>query len=778
MPVHDAEFLMRFFSSSQMKHVLFEAAHVARVLLKVESSIIFLLSTHNSLRPGSWDGREPADQFITLESSYVKSLWEGRRSIIWYSRDRCTDPEIGALLDTMNLESGIILPLILEGQYCGMWMAASSVNRSFTDSDESILQTLRENISLTTESMILSEDNFRLQRETNALYEIGKEISQLMDLNRVLKTIVEKTCSLMGAEISYLALADHEAGEVRVAITEGMRGDEMRKMVLKFGEGVGGAVASTRSPELIPSYPKDPRPKSPLVAAQAASEGIESIISVPMFTRRGLIGVLFAASRRENVFNHTQMDLLAALGTHAAIAIENASLYEQEKITAEKLRAATTTHEQLLRLVLRNQGLQAISDTLSELVFTAITIEDNRRRILCTSTPAPRGEIRPQNLAAGLSSADIWADPDLANLVQTLRETRQSVRIPPRPHRGSQYSRLIVPIAAGDDLLGYVVALESGGEMNAQQRSAVEQASIVMALEFLKQEAAQAVEQRLAGDFLDDVINGRCANDPTAIQRAARLNVDLHACHLVMVLDVDGFSDEITSHRWTDIDALSIKRRFLHTVMDIALKDRPGSLVGMQSDSVLLLVPVPDGTDIQKGVLFGKKIQAALHTSLSDLTVSIGIGRAVSNYLDLPQSYQDAQVALYTSTSSQGQGRVIAYAELGILPLLLQSRSQANLVAFMHRYLDPLLAYDAQKESELVSTLRAYLANNAHMQRTAKDCHIHINTLKYRMQRIEDILGSDLSDGNTRFNLQLALNIHTMQDLLEGRPNLEGAIPG
>jgi sugar diacid utilization regulator/putative methionine-R-sulfoxide reductase with GAF domain len=776
MPVHDAEFLMRFFSSTQMKHVLFEAAHVARVLLKVESSIIFLLSSSNSLKPASWDGREPADQSITLESAYVKSLWEGRRSILWHQRESCADTQVGTLLDAMNLNSGMILPLILQGQYCGMWMAASAAERSFTDSDESILQTLRENIALTTESMILSEDNFRLQRETNALYEIGKEISQLMDLNRVLKTIVEKTCSLMGAEISYLSLADHEAGEVRVVITEGMRGDEMRKMVLKFGEGVGGAVASTRSPELIPSYPKDPRPKSPLVAAQAASEGIESIISVPMFTRRGLIGVLFAASRRENVFNHGQMDFLAALGTHAAIAIENASLYEQEKITSEKLRATMTTHEHLLRLVLRNQGLQAISDTLSELVFAPVAIEDNRRRILCVSSPAPRGEAKPMSTPTGLSSADIWADPDLASLVHTLRETRQSVRIPSRPHRGYLHSRLIVPIAAGDDLLGYVVALEANGELNEQQRSAVEQASIVMALEFLKQEAAQAVEQRLAGDFLDDVINGRCANDPSAIQRAARLNVDLHASHLVMVLDVDRFSDEIAAHRWSDMDALSIKRRFLHKVTDIAHKDRPGSLVGMQSDSVLLLLPVAEGAAIQDGIKFGRKMQEALHTALPDLTVSIGIGRAVPDYLDLPQSYRDAQVALFASTSSRGQGRVVAYAELGILPLLLQSRSQADLLAFMHRHLDPLLVYDAQKESGLVNTLRAYLANNAHMQHTAEDCHIHINTLKYRMQRIEDLLGSDLSNGDARFNLQLALNIHSIRNLLEGCEDLGGSI--
>ena len=90
-------------------------------------------------------------------------------------------------------------------------------------------------------------------------------------------------------------------------------------------------------------------------------------------------------------------------------------------------------------------------------------------------------------------------------------------------------------------------------------------------------------------------------------------------------------------------------------------------------------------------------------------------------------------------------------------------------MAFMHSSLDPLLAYDAQKDSDLVPTLRAYLASSGHLQRTASDCHIHINTLKYRIQRIEVILNINLSNGETRFNLQLALTIQAMQELLENR---------
>ena len=771
MPEHKAMTLEAVFTSQQMQHVLYEDAHAARVILKVDASIIFLQSGDDSLTAAAWHGREAGDYSITLNSIYVKSLWSSRRSITWYRRDRCNDPEVGALIDEMGLISGLLVPLVFDRHYYGVWLVAASSTRSFTETDESILQSFVENIVLTIESMILSADNIRLQREANALYEIGKEISQLMDLNRVLKAIAERTCSLMGAELSYIALADDTRQEVRVVITEGTRADLLKKMVLKYGEGVGGYVAATRSPQLVDSYPKDPRPKPPGVKEMAASEDIQSIISVPMFTRTSLIGVLFAASRKEAVFDLSQMNLLFALGTQAAIAIENARLYELEKVTAEKLRVSMTTNEQLLRLVLRNSGLQAIVDTLSQLISCPVVVEDSLHRILCLSSLGFKAGSEWQIPTSGQSTVDIWNDPELAEPVRVLYETRQMIQIPQRPGKRIEHSRMIAPIVAGDNLLGFVTTLEIGHTLNEQQRSAVEQASIVIALEFLKQESAQAVEQRLAGDFLDDLINGRGVSDPASYQRAVRFGVNLHSKHRIMVLDVDKFALEVARHRWTDIDALEIKSRFYGTVSEIVRNDASGALVGMQSDSVFLLLPLNRSAEIGEFIAFGKRIQNAVRASLPDISISVGIGRVAGDPSQISRSFQEAQFALRTIAVNHKKNSVVAYEELGVIPLLLQSENQSELISFMQSFLGRLVDYDAENATELVSTLQTYLNNNGHLQPTASACHIHINSLKYRIQRIEDILGLNLHDGQTRFNLALALSIRSTRNLLNERSN-------
>jgi sugar diacid utilization regulator len=544
-----------------------------------------------------------------------------------------------------------------------------------------------------------------------------------------------------------------------VRVTDGTRHSALGTMVLNYGEGVGGFVALNRVPLLVDNYPKDPRPKPPGVAYLAATEDILSIISVPMVTRSGLVGVLFAASRQEAVFNPSQMGLLAALGTQAAIAIENARLYENEKATAKKLLAATSTAQELLRLVLDNLGLPAIADTLSNLVHAPVLVEDDRHRVVCVSSAGVIGPDGHPLTNLTFATTDLWHDAEYREAVHILQTVRHAIHIPARPDRKIYYPRTIAPVVAGVNILGYVSVLELD-TFNEQQYSAVDQASIILALEFLKVEIAQDVEARLAGDLLDDLIQARAGNDPTLLQRAARLNVDLRQPHRILVLDIDQFAQAVRRHRWTDMDALAIKRRFLSTVSDIAKRDFNGALTGTRSDSVLVLLPVKEPDSLKQAEAQACTLQAALPEALSDLTVSVGIGRAAEEPGQLPRSYEDAMLALRTASQFGGHARAVAYENLGVVPLLLQSQNQKELLAFMDRHLGPLVRYDTANQSQLVETLESYLAKNGNLRLAADECHIHLNSLKYRLRRIHEISGLDLRDGDMRFHAQLALAIH------------------
>ncbi|MBI5303373.1 MAG: GAF domain-containing protein [Chloroflexi bacterium] len=754
------ESIATILASQQMQRALHEAAWAAHVLLRADATIIFAFTDEQQFRAAVWHGVEAADAALDARGAYVQSLRAGRRAIAWSQSDQCADADVRGLIERLAPGGGLMVPLFVNADLVGVWLVAATPARTFGEHDELMLRTLAENISLTTESVLLSAENLRYRRETDALYEIGKEISQLLDLDRALEVIAEKTCALLNAEISYIALADDAAQVIRVRVTQGTHHDALRHMVIRYGEGVGGYVATTRTPLLLDNYPRDARPKPAGIADIVASEEIISVICVPMFTRQKLVGVLYAASRREAAFKPAQLDLLYALGTQAAIAIENARLYQEAKVTSERLRADRNTHTQLLNLVLNNQGLLAIADTLSDLVHLPIVVENSRLHLVCASSRGCVAIDDRQIANLHSSSVELWHNPVFSDQLTILRDERRLVRVPPQPDRRIYHPRVIAPIVAGANLLGYVSAWEVGQNLTEQQCAAIEQASIVFALEFLKQDAAEAVEQRLAGDFLDDLISGRGTSDPAIQQRARRYRFDWTRAHRVVVLDIDGFAEAIKEHRWTETDALTIKRRFVGTARDVITADAPGALIGTRGDSLIAIVPARDLSALAQAM------QHALRAALAEVTVSVGIGRAADTVAGLPGSYDDARAVIRAANRAGARGSVATFESLGVLPLLLQTQDQQGLMDFQERHLRALLDYDARHQTQLVSTLTAYLAHSGSLQKTATACHVHLNSLKYRMRRIREITGLDLDDGEVRFNLQLALSIHSALTML------------
>jgi signal transduction histidine kinase len=472
-----------------LRDVFDEATQAAYLRLHAEASIIFLIK-NGKLTVVAWNGCDPGDLQISTNS--ILEAFEARQhSLLRIHRGSGVHHEFVHVLERLRGSYGLVFPLCADDKIIGIWLISSNADLTFPD-DELFYNTLAKNISLTIMNESLSAENLRYVREATALNEISMEILQLLDLDRVLEVIVEKTCSLLNAEISYIALADEEEKVIRVRVTHGARGEELHKVIHKYGDGVGGWVAANRTPLLVDNYYKEVEPQSPLIPEILATEGIISAICVPMSTHRGLVGVLYATSRQEAAFNHSQLELLQALGNQAAIAIENARLYVEQKLSAEKLQNSIATHERLLSLVLGNQGIQVITDTLSELVQCPVMVENNQFQILCWSSKGYRGGDQTQLLNHRKSSKELWQDIESTNWLNTLRDTKLSIRVPPPPDRQDSFSRVITPIVRGRILLGYISAIEVEQPLNDQQRSAVEEASIIFALEFLKQETARA----------------------------------------------------------------------------------------------------------------------------------------------------------------------------------------------------------------------------------------------------------------------------------------------
>ena len=122
-------------------------------------------------------------------------------------------------------------------------------------------------------------------------------------------------------------------------------------------------------------------------------------------------------------------------------------------------------------------------------------------------------------------------------------------------------------------------------------------------------------------------------------------------------------------------------------------------------------------------------------------------------------SFQQAGQALDLARRL-GESKPLYFPDLSVYRLLFQIEYNPELITFQEETIGTLLAYDGS--DELIHTLEIFFEHNANFTQTAEALFIHRNTLIYRMERISEITGLDLTKPETRLAVQLALHIHRM----------------
>jgi purine catabolism regulator len=154
------------------------------------------------------------------------------------------------------------------------------------------------------------------------------------------------------------------------------------------------------------------------------------------------------------------------------------------------------------------------------------------------------------------------------------------------------------------------------------------------------------------------------------------------------------------------------------------------------------------------------RLQAQQNNGASHSLYSCGIGRVAVLLGAIPQSFREAQQALEIGRRLFGEGKLHSFSRLGVYRLLFCLDGQSELSEFYQETLGPLLNGDTRHDGTLIETLENYFRCNGNLSETARAMHLHRNSLLYRLERIEVLLGRSLEDADLRLNLQIALKIH------------------
>ncbi|MFE9246065.1 PucR family transcriptional regulator [Nocardiopsis sp. NPDC006938] len=191
--------------------------------------------------------------------------------------------------------------------------------------------------------------------------------------------------------------------------------------------------------------------------------------------------------------------------------------------------------------------------------------------------------------------------------------------------------------------------------------------------------------------------------------------------------------------------------------------DHPGAVVTGDNDA-LAVIPVDGPEDRARSR--AEEIRAelvhrarVLDGGLLDYRLAVGLSSAARGVAELRGAAVEARHARRLAELRGGRSRVIAGAEIDSHELLLASVPEEVQTSYRERLLGPLLEYDRDHRSELVDTLERFLAHSGSWQRCAAAMHVHVNTLRYRIGRVEELTGRDLSSLEHRVDLFLALKL-------------------
>lgn len=566
------------------------------------------------------------------------------------------------------------------------------------------------------------EGRRRREAELSALFETAHDLAGLRDLDAVLRAIVQRARSLLGTDVAYLSLNDPARGDTYMRVTEGSVAARFQQLRLGMGEGLGGLVAQTARPYVTDDYFKDDRFQHTLtIDAGVRDEGLVAILGVPLTLGHHVIGVLFAADRRARVFEREQIALLGSFAALAAAAIDTANLLTETRSALTELERAneiirdhsgvieraSDVHDRLAELVLRGGGVHDVAAAVSEILDGTVEFS----------------EVAP------------------TEALEASRAEGHAVR-----HKDDW----IAAVAAGGELLGALVLRGHPGLDPVDQRT-LERAAMVTSLLLLARRSAAEAEQRVRGELLDDLLDARDRDPRLLRERAARLDADLDATHIVLAARLDGAA--------ADADQEAAARRRLWSAASHLAATRHGLAAARDGGTVLLLPLTAGDTATELARRTAGHLGTAVHEA-----VTVGASAPVSDlavHLDaVAAAYEEGRRCLDALRLLGRSGDGAAAEDFGFLGLLLAG--DRDIAGFVDRTIGQVVAYDDRRGTDLLRTLDAYFACGMSPARTKDELHVHVNTVAQRLERVGRLLGEDWQSPARALEIQLALRLHRL----------------
>lgn len=526
---------------------------------------------------------------------------------------------------------------------------------------------------------------------------------------QAMQAAVDSVCAITGCDVSWAGLS--RGSYLVMGAQHGLNSSEIARVWrLSIGEGIDGRVAAERRVIVSRDYRYESR-RVPMMKRLIDEEGIRATLTVPVLVGESTIGVLYAACRRVYDWTDREQEVVVEVAQDLAVRLAQLDELAEQRRAGERWQAS---QEALVQAVGRCTHLARSLNTHTE-VTSAIDIlaHDAEARV----------ELRSED-GTVVHAAGAPAD--------------EGTKLLWRSRLGGLQQLDLVVLGAHD--------------LDRATDAAIELYAAVIGLQLARANERTETLNRVMGSYFDQLFAGRIDDASSYLARASLVGINLSIPSYVVSIDRRHSSSSEQRVTLADIDLL---RDHICSVFS-------GSTVIPRGGRFVAIIPSRDRSTRD----LCKELERLLSPIARSGTTewAAGVGRRCDDLIDFASSYDESRVALEMSLHSEATSSAVSAADLGVLGMA--SLSVAQLRTSVREQLGTLLESDATGRTQYIKTLRTFLNQDRGFEATAAVLHVHVNTVRYRMAKIESLLAADTRDVNDRYRLESALRALSVIDAM------------
>ena len=453
---------------------------------------------------------------------------------------------------------------------------------------------------------------------------------------------------------------------------------------------------------------------------------LASVAGMAVAGARTSVSVDLEIEQLVEVFTKARVPLIVVpeLGEPAQVA-EDIRLAFQSEIK----KASSRLHAHFVSSVLEG-GLKGLVEELATLINRPVAVETSDFKILAAQNMGPTPPSQQKTLTEEVAE-------EINREMRTQSDDAFTV-LPEQPFRIGR--RLVMPIVLEGVVVGYVSVMVRGSDDAQAITEYLAPATLAALVDFSHRRKEVSTFTVTQKSLLKDLLSGRSLSSGDQERLEQHFGFDLCDGFLVFVVQVLPGQSSREAH-WPEEGV---------------------ALVEMETTRVFV---IPQNTASGKTwQQHAEEVLKTIQKNSSELKIQLGASRMATSLLDLSDAYREARQALIIGSMIDGDKEFsVSYGDLGIKRLLYLLIDHPELDRFYEENLAQLEAYDAEWESELIPTLRVYLAQGANLNSAAKELFVHRHTMRYRLEQIAEILTVDIDSPEVLLNLQIAFLIRDMK---------------